>query len=358
MKPRGTLIRSVLGLSAFVALALLAAMPAQATMAFNLTATGNSNADAGFAAAGSRWSALYNDAITVNITTGFASLGGSILAQNSSVDGTYTYTNVRSALVGDQTTAHDATAVSHLQAAPALRLYINYTANNPNGSGSATPYVDSNGNANNTTIRLSNANAKALGLRAGNNGSNDATITFNSDFTWDFNPADGITAGSYDFVGIATHEIGHALGFVSGVDVLDTNSPGTGGPFNDSAFTYVSALDLYRYSSDSVANTSLDWTAGTAAKYFSIDGGATDIAAFATGTTHGDGRQASHWKDNLGLGVMDPTAAAGELLSITSNDITAFDVIGYNYAPVPEPVTLTLFGMGGVVMFFRSRRRG
>lgn len=52
----------------------------------------------------------------------------------------------------------------------------------------------------------------------------DGSITFNSKRTFDFDPSNGITAGQFDFVGTATHEIGHVLGFISGVDILDLNS--------------------------------------------------------------------------------------------------------------------------------------
>jgi hypothetical protein len=47
----------------------------------------------------------------------------------------------------------------------------------------------------------------------------------------------------------------------------------------------------------------------------------------------GDGYQASHWKDDLGLGIMDPTAAPGERLSISALDIEAMDVVGWNLGP-------------------------
>ena len=46
---------------------------------------------------------------------------------------------------------------------------------------------------------------------------------------------------------------------------------------------------------------------------------------------------------------MNPTAGTGELLSISSLDIQAVDVIGWNVA-VPEPLTIlgamTAFGFG------------
>ena len=63
------------------------------------------------------------------------------------------------------------------------------------------------------------------------------------------------------------HEIGHSLGFTSGVDILDLNASG----FLDDQFDYVSTMDLFRYSAESVAaggNGTIDWTAGTNGKSF------------------------------------------------------------------------------------------
>ena len=335
---------------------VLAACRAEAGLAFNFTPTGNAQADAGFAAAGARWSSLFSDDITVNINAGFSALGPGILGSASSTDAFYYYSDIRNALLSDGTSANDSTATGHLQPSPALRLEINRTSNNPNGANSATPYLDSNGNDNNTKINLTTANAKALGLMAGNNAAVDANITFSSSFLWDFNPGDGITAGSFDFVGVATHEIGHALGFISGVDVLDYKGSG----YPDSHFTYVTPLDLFRYSSLSVANNALDWTADNSTKFFSLDGGATSLATFSTGLNYGDGRQASHWKDNLGLGIMDPTAGYGELLAISANDITGFDVIGYDLVSMPEPATFGVIAgvaLLGIGAGGRMRRR-
>jgi hypothetical protein len=163
---------------------------------------------------------------------------------------------------------------------------------------------------------------------------------------------------------VATLEIGHALGFISGVDVLDGNSPPVNGPFLANQFTFVSSLDLYRYSSLSFAfgNGVIDWTADARGKYFSIDGGITAGALYADGINFGDGRQASHWKDDLGLGIMDPTAANGELMAISANDIRGFDVIGYNLvsASVPEPSSfvlgIALFTTLGAFMKRKARR--
>ena len=218
----------------------------------------NPQAIAGFAAAGARWSALLSDPVTVNIHIGYTSLGAGILGQASSSEGTVPYSAYKTALAADANSANDATAVAHLPSGSAFGMYLNYTSNNPNGAGSATPYLDANGNANNTTINMTYANAKALGLLPANNAAQDATITFSSNFTWDFNPNDGITAGAFDFVGVATHEIGHSLGFISGVDILDINSPSGTTYYPDNAFTYVAPMDLYRFSSANFAQGVID----------------------------------------------------------------------------------------------------
>ena len=265
----------------------------------------------------------------------------------------------------DASSANDTTMVNNLPSGTSFSTYLNRTNNNPNGAGSATAYLDNDGDANNTTLRLNNANAKAVGLLTADLAAEDANITFNSDFSWDFDQSDGIGAGLIDFVGVAIHEIGHAMGFTSGVDILDIFSPpAMGGPYNDDQFTFVTALDFTRFSADSEsAGADIDWTADTRAKYFSIDGGATAATAgtdhWSTGLNFGDGRQASHWKDNLALGIMDPTAvAAGSVNVVTALDLLALDVVGWNnVTAVPEPSSLTLLTVIAVIGLGNIRRR-
>ena len=318
----------IAGLTLGTVMASSALMPANA-LTFNFTpAAGTSQlAIDGFSTAGALWSAVLKDDVNVNININFTNLSAGTLGETSSTTRSFGYDRVYNALTTDRTSADDNTAVNSLSKSSTFNLLLNRTANNPNGAGSDTPYLDSNGDANNKTINLTTANAKALGL-AGNGSSADASIAFSNLFTWDFDRNNGITTGAYDFVGIAAHEIGHALGFISGVDILDGNSSGTF--YNDNQFPYVSPLDLFRYSSDSKNANAIDWTADKRSKYFSIDGGATKIAEFSTGDIFGDGRQASHWQDNLGLGIMDPTISPGELLAISENDKRAFDAIGWN----------------------------
>lgn len=353
-------------LSAAAAATLLAVSGASHALTFNFTFVAGTSAQAqqAFIDAGNRWSALFTDNVTLNMTVGQSSLGAGILASTGSARTAFSYTQFRGALAADATSGTDAQAVASLPTGSSFGMLINRTSDNPNGAGSATAYLDNNGSANNSTVRITNANALALGLTptaqvvGSCTSACDASIVFGNAFSWDYNPADGITAGAYDFVGIATHELGHALGFVSGVDILDINSPNptTPGPFSADQFTFVSSVDLFRYSTASTAQGVIDWTASTADKYFSLDRGATAIAALSTGRIFGDGQQNSHWKDDLGLGIMDPTAARGELLAISANDRTGFDAIGWNLAPIPEPSTYALFGLGLLGLALRRRQ--
>ena len=303
----------------------------------------------GFGAAGNLWSSLISDAVTVNVTIDLPSLGSGILGQASSASIAASYADVRTALLGDVTSADDVIATTNLQAGPSLVFVTNNT--------SGTRIVDNNASNNNNFLDVNRANAKALGLLAANDATSDADIEFSSNFSWDFDRSNGITSGTYDFVGVAAHEIGHALGFVSGVDTVDQF------PTTDlNSFRVFSVLDLYRFSSNAdtlVSGKRVQDLAYGGTPAFSLDGGATLGALFATTVSHGDGRQASHWKDNASLGIMDPTFDAGELGIIRTNDLRAFDAIGWNLtsslATAPEPSTLALFAVGALLV--RRRRR-
>jgi hypothetical protein len=267
------------------------------------------------------------------------------------------YSDVRAALVSHAQSAADQTAVLHLAPAPDFGMLINHTLED---GGSSTPYVDDNHSFNNSIVDLATADAKALGLGIPAS-TLDGTITLSSGFTWDFDPSNGITPGAYDFIGVATHELGHALGFYSNVDTLDYCSVPANGchtdtepgpPFTENDFA-VSALDLFRYSSNSRAQGVIDFTADNRAKYFSIDGGATSIATFSNGKFFGDGWQASHWKRGYNIGIMDPAVSSGYLMSISPNDIEALDVIGWN-TPEPGTILLCLAGLAALAMARRK----
>ena len=284
---------------------------------------------ADFRTAGNRWSSIFSDNVTLNIAIDFKPLGAGILGETSSNYAVTTYAATRTALNVDKKTTDDSTAVKNLPASNTLCFLTN--------SSSGQVILENNGSANNLYLAMPTANAKALGLGTPTATAQDASMTFSSAFKFDFDPTNGILAGQYDFVGVATHEIGHSLGFVSGVDDVDYYS-GPRGPerLNLDPYAVLSPLDLFRYSAPGVLNLAYGGT-----PYFSIDRGVTHLGTFSTGAFNGDGRQASHWKDNLGLGIMDPAWAPGELAKMTSLDIKALDVIGWDRIPDAHPVPLS-----------------
>ncbi len=326
-------------------MAVMAAIPTRANLTFNLIPEPDTPQYAidGFRTAANLWSEVIADDVTLNIRIGYLQLGSGIIGSTSSEFIERPYPELRQALARLRSSADDYFSYAGLQTGDIYSRLINHTSNNPNGVNSATPYVDTM-----NRVGLTTGNARALGFLA-NDGSEDATILFSSSFSFDFSH-DSIEPGQIDFVGAAAHEIGHVLGFVSGVDDIDDyagTSPG--GDFSSNL------VDLYRYSTLSLAEGAgfTDYTADTREKYFSVDGGTTEIALFATGVTYGDGRQASHWKDNLGLGLMDPTIMYGERVDIALNDLRLVDVLGYTL--VPEPAAGALF-LVGLVVLMRSRR--
>ena len=135
----------------------------------------------------------------MNINVIFTTLSSGIPGHSSQTESVLNYSTVRAALVADLKSANDITADGSLPDS-SIPLYINGTSDNPNGSGSLVPYLDNNNGVNNTTVRITTANQKALGVLAANATGVDASITFDSSFSFDFNPTDGITAGQYDFV--------------------------------------------------------------------------------------------------------------------------------------------------------------
>jgi hypothetical protein len=335
-------------------------VPANALI-FNFTpATGTpSNVTAGFQQAGNLWSSILTDNVTVNIDINFTPLAATDLGGADSYNYNYTYAEVYNALNSRKTSTDDFAAVSSLSSNPALTRLINLTQNNPSGAGSATPYQYT-ATATDFTMQVTTANAKALGLLTNYTGI-DATINFNSLTTWDFNHGATIAAGSYDFVGVAAHEIGHVLGFYSGVDSTINGDP-NGLPLDDSQLNNVQPLDLFRYSAESRDLVIIDATGSTADKYFSLDRGITKIAAFSQGVPYSN-YQAGHWANNQNLGIMDPTTANGELVQIVENDKRAFDAIGWTRASsqnVPEPenfVGTLICAAFGVRMIIQRKKK-
>lgn len=287
----------------------------------------NPGALAAFERAAAQWEALIGDPIVVTIDADFADLGNpGIIGQASSVLLQGPFDLIRDAVVADAASEGDDDVVA------AMPTAAQFSAALPPGFG-LSGYLLS-----------SKASLKALGFAGLDDsfGVSDATITFNEVFAFDLDNSDGVSPGTIDLETVAVHEIGHALGFFSIVDGIDGAIGGSVTP---------STLDLYRFASRGAKPAS---TARFTRARRSAVPGADEVFAdvesespMSTGVFGGDGRQASHWKDDVlagrFIGVMDPTLAAATIEPITLADRRAFDLIGYHIVPAslcggaPEP---------------------
>ena len=209
------------------------------------------------------------------------------------------------------------------------------------------------------TIDMTRANAKALGLiEDTHDPSLDGYILMNdlseSSINWSYTPGQSV-ARHIDYFSVAVHEIGHVLGFVSGLDKYEPvkfsdkkqakkHFKGDWSTLNDYINNVMGAatpLDMFRYSKDSLKlakhydRNVIDLSVGEKT-YFGA--GKLDYQ-YATGKgKFGDGFQASHWKEkkqkggNKTTGIMDPLMSLGNSRHISDRDLRAMDAIGYDLA--------------------------
>jgi hypothetical protein len=293
---------------------------------FDSTITSDPNAaliEAGINATIARVEAAVATPITVSIA--FQETNGG-LGQSSSFINNISYTAYRNALQTAQTlSANDITAIASLPPGP----------NNPvNG---------------NTNVTLTTPLLRALGFNSQGNtgGQPDGTISLNTSImnlsrTGSQNPS------NYDLQAVAGHEIDEVLGTGgSGSSLPTTNGP-------------IGPLDLFRYSSPGVRSFT---TSTSAAPYFSIDSGLTNLVFFnqAGGVSDysdwGDGVSPADSRGNSPPQMQDAFGTPGAIVNIGSNELTAHDVVGYNLAPVPEPGTMMLTAAGLAAAALVRRRR-
>lgn len=209
---------------------------------------------------------LITNPITVNILVGWGeddngaySIGNS-LSLGSAQGQILTYSQVKSALLGSGTAADEFAA-----------------ANLPSTGGS---------------FFVGDAEAQALGLLPANGSQIDGAVGFNSNEPWNY--TNQPVSGGFDLVTDAELELVHALGMQLG-----------------------SPMMLFRYSAPGVLETAVNSDGTTAAAYFSLDGGNTNLDSYLTNgdstlwntATAGNDALANPYSPNVGyvFSVTDAT---------------------------------------------------
>lgn len=344
-----TRARSLTGLlcTAAFGLGLAAAGPSQALnivplYGSSVTSLGNASAvESAFNTVAHDYATSFSNPATVYVNVSWGSVAGQALPSNAvgaSVDslyGYFTYGQVRGDLSAFSTANPADTAL-----ATAVK-----------SMSTTAPLGPSN-------WVITSAEAKALGLISPTKTGADGSIGFaGSSSGYDFNPANGVTAGTYDFESVAAHELAEVLGRISGID---STSPAWRTPY-----------DLYRYTK---AGT-LSYGYNDAA-YFSINGGVTDLKNFNYSTSGGD---RGDWQTSGSVyDVSNAFIATGHSYALTAADLTSLDLLGWGgsnlgdtgagtpgasafsliSAQVPEPAQWALlivgFGLTGAALRRRA----
>ncbi len=291
---------------------------------------GNPDALAAFRRAANKWEQLITDPIVVSINAGYSVIGSSTtLGQTSAVLLSAGYYTIANALYQDSLNEQDDSVLGYLPT-------------------TAPTFILPSGFSYSGNITGTKANLKALGFSGLDSifGITDATITMNSNFNFDFDANDGITG--VDFENVVTHELAHALGFISATDNLDIalNSGAISGTVS------ASILDIFRFNENNLpesynafTTTTRDLRPGEATAFSDVD----STYSMSTGQFKGDGRQASHWKDNEltgeTIGVLDPTLGYGQTHVLSYADLRALDLMGYDIVPEPSSIILLVLGI-------------
>ncbi len=224
---------------------------------------------------------LITNNITVNIQVGWGEVGGQSLATGDLGEGgangvIMSYTQLKADLLANSNSAADATAYANLP-----------TTDISNGAG----------------FFVSTAEEKAWGLLSATGTQVDGAVGFGTSITYNYNTTGTGVAGEYSLLGIALHELTHALGRDSGLN----------------AGSSLAVMDLFQYASPGVVQTQVG-----GASYFSINGGVTNLANFSTTSDLAD------WSNTVPNDSFDAFSTPGTANMMSQTDITLMNVLGFN----------------------------
>jgi len=172
-------------------------------------------------------------------------------------------------------------------------------------------------------------------------------MTINSDFSWDYDPSNGITSGSFCFQSVLAHEVGHVLGFTSGADFR---------------FLDIETLDVFRFQlSDGSGNYNPDTLAEFQTTARMVDQNApgtnddvvSDIISVEYQMSDGEPYQCSHFSQGNVYAIMQPAVSSGTTYYpdfYKTPDKTMLDAIGWDY-PIWYTLTTNINPVGtGIVI--------
>ncbi len=286
---------------------------------------------------------FYNQNIlnNVNVSIDFAvtstTSGASYLGQSNSTIYTPSYNTYTSAMQTNAT--QNANAIE-------LTAYNNLQYGNDSNGAKSIDATAPNMRAL-TGSATYNGGYNTSGNYVGNSGTVDGVITLNAADLSGFGGGGKYSAGR-----VIQHEVDEVLGIGgSGSTLTSSTTP---------AATY-GPLDLMRYSA---LHTASYTNSSTAASYFSIDGGATNLVNFnqnpgtngQTGGDFGDWSSQGNTGNYVQLAFTSSSQGAASI-SATSPEGIALQAIGYEMV-VPEPSTLALCGGLLIGLGLMRRRAG
>jgi hypothetical protein len=263
--------------------------------------------------AASQFTNNFNDPIHVNVRITAVSGTGTLGSSNTSLLST-SYTSIRNKALADSSTADDATSL---------------------GAGGSYPVADPVSGSH--AFWVSRAEAKALAIIGDDAVTSDGTFTFGGGFSYTYDPNNRAVSGKIDFVGVAMHEVSEIMGRIG---LLGTDLGSNGVP------DYM-LMDLFHYTGAGTRGIN-----GGAGRSFSIDNGTTLLKAF----NNVSGGDTQDWASGTN-DAFNAFSSSGVLNALSAVDLRVLDVIGYNFAPVPEPSSIVLCVLGAVGCIVAAKRR-